>query len=151
MKEKRKGENNKYFIVEAKCGHIGKQFYIPIKFAVVATNAKEAANIARNFPRVKHNHKDAILSVEEVDYTTFITQIKLNSKIDYLKCKSKYEQKELNYWIEQNRVEETDIAKKHRMKDNYYFEKESFIYRFGKTIRNLKKYSKFNLQDNYAF
>ena len=152
MKEKRKGENNKYFIVEAKCGHVGKQFYIPIKFAITAKSAKEAAEIIRQIPRVKHDHKDAILNVEKVSFEEYLTQQENNSKIDYLKCKSKYEQKNILDWIENNKIEETEVEYKYRLKDKYYFDDESsFVYKFGKCIRNLKKYTKYNLQENFAY
>ncbi len=54
----------RYFIVTAKCGHVGRDNYIPIDFAVKAESASKAASYARDLPRVKHDHKDAILSVQ---------------------------------------------------------------------------------------
>ena len=33
----------KFFEVQAMCGHVGKSSYIPIRFAVMAEDAKEAA------------------------------------------------------------------------------------------------------------
>ncbi|MCL2793493.1 MAG: hypothetical protein FWD87_10450 [Spirochaetaceae bacterium] len=56
----------KYFIVKTKCGHVGKNMYVPVEFAIYAKNGKEAAFIARQKPGVKRNHPDAILSVEEI-------------------------------------------------------------------------------------
>ena len=53
----------RYYEVTAKCGHVGKGFYIPITFPVRAKSAAEAASVTRAFPRVKHDHKDAILIV----------------------------------------------------------------------------------------
>lgn len=38
-----KNEFEKYFMVIAKCGHVGRKNYIPVKFAVVAESGKEAA------------------------------------------------------------------------------------------------------------
>ena len=54
-----------YYIVTAKCGHVGKDYYIPIDFPVRAESKTEAAKIVRSFPRVKHHHKDAILGCRE--------------------------------------------------------------------------------------
>lgn len=85
-------ELNNYFMVIAKCGHVGKRNYIPIKFAVHATDAKDAAKITRDFPRVKRNHKDAILKVEKISYEEYLEIKKINDEDPYLKCKSKQEQ-----------------------------------------------------------
>ena len=38
----------------------------PIIFAVVAENGKEASKKVREFPRVKHDHKDAILRCDKI-------------------------------------------------------------------------------------
>jgi hypothetical protein len=79
----------RYFIVTAKCGHVGKGRYIPIRFAVRAKTASEAASVARGLPRVKHHHKDAILSVEEVDVSEYEDRHYVNSFDPYLLCKNK--------------------------------------------------------------
>ena len=90
-----KNTNNKYFAVVAKCGHVGRKQYVPIKFAVAAESGKEAARIVRKFGRVKHDHKDAILSVEEITKQEYII-IKENNKSDpYLQCKSRHEQNDI--------------------------------------------------------
>lgn len=82
-----------YYEVIAKCGHVGRKFYIPIKFAVCTINGKEAARQVRLFPRVKHNHKDAILSVKKINYSIYLEINKSNNEDPYLKCHSKQEQK----------------------------------------------------------
>ena len=61
----------KYYIVKAKCGHVGRDKYIPIDFPIKAKSKTEAAAIVRKKARVKKDHKDAVLSVVEVDKTTF--------------------------------------------------------------------------------
>lgn len=55
-----------YFKVKAKCGHVGRNNYIEKFFYVVAGSGKEAAYSVRFLPRVKHDRKDAILSVEKI-------------------------------------------------------------------------------------
>ena len=82
-----------YYLVLCKCGHVGKNMYMPIWFPVEADSGKEAAMIARYIPRVKHDHKDAILNCVKVDINQFEYQAKINKNDPYLLCKSKYEQK----------------------------------------------------------
>lgn len=57
---------NKYYKVVAKCGHVGRRKYYEGTFYVFAENGKIAASKTRSFGRVKHHHKDAILSVTEI-------------------------------------------------------------------------------------
>lgn len=87
-----KNENQNYFKVVCKCGHVGRQHYVPVQFAVVAESGKEAARIARDFPRVKHDHKDAILKVEKIDYEQFLEIKVMNDNDQYLHCHSRSEQ-----------------------------------------------------------
>ncbi len=78
----------RYFTVTAKCGHVGKGCYIPITFAVKASSAAEAASVTRSLPRVKHHHKDAILSVQEVDQDDYEDRYYINSFDPYLQYSS---------------------------------------------------------------
>ena len=84
-----------YYLVTAKCGHVGKTHYIPIKFAVMAESGEEAARIARRIPRVKHHHKDAIIGCQKVSKEEFDEQNRINKNDPYLKATSKKEQKEM--------------------------------------------------------
>lgn len=85
-------EAKNYYEVITKCGHVGKKHYVPIKFAVIAENGKEAAKIVRQFPRVKHNHKDAILNVNKIDYDRYLEIVENNHNDPYLNCHSRQEQ-----------------------------------------------------------
>ena len=38
-------ETKNYYEVIAKCGHVGKKHYVPVKFAVIAEDGKEAAKM----------------------------------------------------------------------------------------------------------
>lgn len=60
-----------FFEVVAKCGHVGKRYYYRGEFYVTAENGKEAAAIVRQMPRVKHDHKYAILSVTKITAMEF--------------------------------------------------------------------------------
>ena len=85
-------ETKNYYEVIAKCGHVGKKHYVPVKFAVIAEDGKEAAKMVRDFPRVKHDHKDAILNVNKIDYERFQEIVEMNRNDPYLKCHSRKEQ-----------------------------------------------------------
>lgn len=89
-----------YYEVIAKCGHVGRKHYVPIKFAVIAEDGKEAAKKVRQFSRVKHNHKDAILNVKKISYERYLEIIEVNHNDEYLKCYSKHEQKLINNFEE---------------------------------------------------
>lgn len=73
----------KYYDVEAKCGHVGRNNYIIKHFFVSAENGKEAAYKTRLLPRVKHHHKDAIRSVTEIDYNEFVKGLDRNNLDPY--------------------------------------------------------------------
>jgi len=75
----------KYFIVKCKCGHVGKTMYLPMDFAIYAENAKEAALIARKKRGVKHDHPDAVISVNEVSVGEYFTALQLLKKDSYWK------------------------------------------------------------------
>ena len=83
---------SKFFRVTCKCGHVGRQFFVRVDFPVNADSGKEAAEIARFIPRVKHDHKDAILNCVEIDYEEYAILQKINDNDPYLKCKNPQEQ-----------------------------------------------------------
>ena len=96
----------RYFAVETKCGHVGKNKCIYIWFAVKAENGKLAAARAREYKRVKHHHKDAIKKVREISYEEFI-QLRFENMSDpYLQCKNIQQQRELDNFEERIEVDE---------------------------------------------
>ena len=96
---------SKYFRVTCKCGHVGKQHFIRIDFPVCADSKKEAAEIARYIPRVKHDHKDAILGCVEIDFEEYQIIQKINENDPYLKCKNIQEQSLINEFNDRLEVE----------------------------------------------
>lgn len=86
---------SKFYRVTCKCGHVGKKYFIRIDFPVNAESKKEASEIARHIPRVKHDHKDAILDCREIDYEEYIILQIMNSKDPYLQCSNKQEQRNI--------------------------------------------------------
>ena len=84
--------NTKYFKVQAKCGHVGRNHYILKCFYVKALTGEEAAKVVRDKPRVKHDQKDAIREVKEINFEDYLAGIKANSEDKYFKCSNKQEQ-----------------------------------------------------------
>lgn len=84
-----------YFIVTAKCGHVGKNNYIEIDFPVFSTDGKAAAQHVKELPRVKHDHKDVIINVVAVDYERYYEQLNINRQDPYLNVTNKQDQKRL--------------------------------------------------------
>lgn len=101
-----KNDGNRYFAVTCKCGHVRKKYYIPITYAVLAKNRKEAAAIARDIPRVKHNHPDAILENVEISYIDFLEQKKINQNDPYLNAHSRKEQEDIFHFIKDRLIPE---------------------------------------------
>lgn len=114
----------KYFKVLAKCGHVGKGMYFEGKFYVAADNASNAAARTRKFPRVKHDYKDAIISVTEISYKDYIDGQNYEYNRPYYNCQSKQEQAlywdeiSQNVYFEESR-EEVKLSKKHSLKNTY--------------------------------
>jgi len=81
-----------YYIVTAMCGHVGKGHAILKDLPVWASDARQAAAIARYIPRVKHNYKMAIVAVRRVDYFEYLKQIEINSADPYFRVQNKREQ-----------------------------------------------------------
>lgn len=83
----------KVFRVTAKCGHVGRNNYVIKSFAIRAFDAREAARIARDIPRVKHHHKDAILDVQEITLDDYYTLVEQNSHDPYFRCHNVQDQR----------------------------------------------------------
>lgn len=84
-----------FYRVKAKCGHVGNNKYIPIDFYFIADNAKNAAQLCRNTPRVKHHHKDAIIETVEITKADYDTGIAENLKDPYLTVDNIQEQRRI--------------------------------------------------------
>ena len=139
-----KNEFEKYFMVIAKCGHVGRKNYIPLKFAVVAESGKEAAKKVRQFPRVKHNHKDAILNVRCITLEEFLEIKESNDNDPYLKCHSKQEQ---NLIVN---LSERMVDDLHNVKQ--VFDKQARLDRVAYKIKKNKILEKFAWEDSdYAY
>ena len=101
----------KYFSVKTKCGHVGKFRCVWIDFAVVADNAKAAAEKVKKYSRVKRHQKSCIESVTEIDFENFMMLKAKNDADPYLHCKSIQEQRAVEGFEDRIEVDEYNIAK----------------------------------------
>ena len=62
----------KFYLIQCKHGHVGRDQYLPLVIPIRAENIEEAIQIAKMKPGVKKDHKDWCLSIpREVDIHTF--------------------------------------------------------------------------------
>lgn len=120
-----------YYLVTTKCGHVGKNHYIEIIFPVKAETGRDAARIARQFPRVKHHHWDAIKDCQKVSKRLYDRQIEINHNDPYLQVKSKREQNKIKNLIEERMMvdshqEELLNQNKKSSKPNLRFQRKKY-------------------------
>lgn len=139
-------DEKKTFAVEAKCGHVGRKYYIAITFPVVADNGKEAAKIVRRIPRVKHDHKDAIISVKEITIEEYEELIQQNKNDEYLQCHSVQEQRLRCDGLNERIIRENNYTRG----DNYCLEEERKFEREERIAFKKKKYLSFLVGDRYC-
>lgn len=119
---------NKYFKVTCKCGHVGIKHFIRISFPVIAATGKGAAEIARYIPRVKHDHKDAILDCKEISFEQYKELQQINRNDPYLFCKNKQEQEMIEDFSERLEIEPRflkEIKKNRRESVKYRIKKQA--------------------------
>jgi hypothetical protein len=122
------------FEAVCKCGHVGRGKYIRVPFPIIAESRKEAAKIARDMPRVKHDHKDAILNVIKIDEERYFELRETNNRDPYLHCTCIQDQNAINL---DDRLMDEDrsnhyTSRKEENKKSFYCNKQK--------IRNQKKY-----------
>lgn len=112
-----------YYKVVAKCGHVGRGHYIIKEFFVKAESGKEAARRVRFLPRVKHDWKDAITSVELITRDEYIQGRELQNNDLYFKVTNSSEQKARGA-IDYEQVIMCEVPeKKKKDKDNLFYNK----------------------------
>ena len=121
----------KYFKVNAKCGHVGRRKFINIDFAVVASNAKEAAAKTRRFGRVKHHYKDAINLVCEVSFEEFVELQEKYFNDPYVNCENIQDQRKIEDLYERVNSYDFDDEKKDRCVE-YKIKKQKILEKTAK-------------------
>lgn len=122
------------FEAVCKCGHVGRGKYIRVPFPIKAESRKDAARIARDMPRVKHHHKDAILNVIKIDLRRYKELKWENDHDEYLHCKNIQEQNQIDISDRLIDEEERDIYPIHKDENDKPF------YCSKQQLRNPKKY-----------
>ena len=120
--------------VTAKCGHVGRSHYVIKDFPVKANDGKEAAKIARELPRVKHHHKDAIRSVVEISFEEYWSLVKANEADPYFSCENVQDQRSYEEIIYCEEVEEK----------RSYETSNKVIYYGKQLLRNPKRFMRNN-------
>ena len=133
----------KFFRVTCKCGHVGRQFFVRIDFPVNADSGKEAAVIARQLPRVKHDHKDAILDVRCITLEEFLEIKEINDNDPYLKCHSRQEQNLIA------NLTERMVADLHNVKQ--VFDKQARKDRVAYKLRKFKILEESSKKEDYSY
>ena len=101
----------------------------------MAETGRDAARIARQFPRVKHHHWDAIIDCQRVSKRLYDMQKKINDNDPYLQIKSKHEQNEIR-----------DLIENRMMIDNH---QEELINKNKKSSRPNLKFQTMKYKDSY--
>lgn len=124
---------NRYFKVTCKCGHGGIKYFIRISFPIIASCGKDAAAIARYIPRVKHDHKDAILDCKEITREEYFELKAINDNDPYLKCECKQDQDLIENFASRLEIETRYLKVEKRNK------RETVVYRLKKQTYILKE------------
>ena len=112
-----------YYKVKAKCGHVRRGKYILMNFYVKAESGKDAAAIVRQKPRVKHDWKDAIESVDKISEEEYLNGKAQMQKNLYFSVTNSSEQRRLKV-IDYESVMQREVPKpRKRDKDFLYFVK----------------------------
>lgn len=114
-----------YYKVLARCGHVKKGHYIEKWFYV--EEEKEAAQIIRNTPRVKHHKKKAIEDVRTISFEEYLLGLKAMGADPYFKVHNSTDQRRMNAVKDEDvKLEEESVTyKKSRMGQRIRFESYS--------------------------
>lgn len=126
-----------YYKVVAKCGHVRRGHYIIKDFFVKAENGKAAAYKVRHLPRVKHDWKNAIISVMSITRDEFIQGRELQKQDLYFNVTNSSEQR-LYGVIDNEKVfnyDELGIKKKKKDRDVMFYNRMARIQRRDLRVR----------------
>lgn len=116
-----------YYKVLARCDHVKKGHYIEKWFYVEEESKKEAAQIIRNTPRVKHHKKKAIEDVRTISFEKYLLGLKAMGADSYFKAHNSTDQRRVNAVKDEDvKLEEESVTyKKSRMGQRIRFESYS--------------------------
>ncbi len=99
----------RYFKVKAKCGHVGRHYFIYKWFYTKAIDGHVAAQKIRNAPRVKHGQKEAISEVIEVTLEDYIQGVKIMQGDSFIQVHNRQDQKIKCLNIDYEKQEEDEL------------------------------------------
>ena len=85
-------DNRRYYKVDTLIGHVGGNNFSIQPLAIAARNKKEASELARRTPRVKHDNKQVIKGIEEITREEFNRLYFTTSMNPFFVCKNAHEQ-----------------------------------------------------------
>lgn len=116
-----------YYKVGVKCGHVGRKCYINKYLYIKAESGKDAALKARNTPRVKHDWKNAINSVELISKNEYLSGLVQQSQDLYFSVTNSSEQRLLGAVDDEQVIRCEQIEKKKKDKDFMFYNKMAKI------------------------
>ena len=131
-----------FFEVTAKCGHVGKGYFIPIRFAVFAKDRSHAAEVTRAKARVKHDRPDAIMDVKKITREEYEELKEQNENDPYLNCKNVQQQRFIEGLESRIEIDEYQIRRRERK-----YEKQKCIEYKLKKAKILDKQKKNELHE----
>lgn len=126
----------KFYKVTVRCGHVKKCNYYLGTLYCVAESGKDAASACRDTPRVKHDHKFAIMDVNEITKEEYVEGVESHHNNPYWNCTNIQEQRMYMDDIEDNiypeewsmkEDKEEKRAKKHNLR-NFYNDDPEYEY-----------------------
>ena len=148
QKHKKGEQKMKYFEVCAKCGHVGRGYYYEGHFFITANSKKDASSKVKHFPRVKKDHEDVILWVEEICEDAFNLGVEETTQNPYFRCRNKQEQNAVIELIRDKIFPETESQLNYR---EHHLRLEDRDKVKVKGIRNPYKYAKYNRVDKIDY
>ena len=115
-----------YYLVTAKCGHVGKGKYYEVEFPICALSKSDAAQICLRKPKVKKHLKNAITCVREINEDEYLSKKEDLRNNKYVHSHSKREI--LDYLL----CSESLLTREIRKKKTFESRKERVAYQLRK-------------------
>ena len=104
----------KYYLVIAKCGHVGKGKYVEVEFPVYAVDKHSASQMCLKLGKVKKHLKNAISNIYEISYEEYLTKLEDYNDNKFVRAHTKKEI--VDYIDSAHRLESDKKGYKHSFK-----------------------------------
>jgi len=123
----------RYYLVVAKCGHVGKGKYIEVEFPIYANDKSTASQLCLKKGKVKKHLKNAISSVCEVSYDIYLNKLNEFKSNLFVKAHTK---KEIVDYIETAQILDSS-KKKHKKTFDSRKERIMYVLKRNKIMEDL--------------